>query len=481
MTSAFLTSVAAPSNALIAGVHVPADVLGHILCSCPDFATLGAAVGVCSMWQRVFEAHFSSTVLAVAWNMLGPALPQAVRFVRYPYAEKTPNDWGDGEEDVTDDDSDTEGAGTSKKKIKTPPTLPETDAIGELTVAERIQLRKNAATVEKLEALFSIRHKTRTSKTSTLTAAESHRFTRAMYRIMLYCALFYLPLDLDDIDSMEDEPGVLDKIKHARKAMLAEYPLAHQAEVFAVVAFLHELIAEVLYGDSDGAGRTFILAPSLKDVCLATGPAVILRAHTNARLVAVFEEALEPEMLNSDGNPLYGGFVSEPLESIWAAQQGGPPETGLGVILDSMQSVSVAPDKCAQCNLKGVKLWNEANWPSLIPVDFWALLPGKLNKNPIEGKALVQLLMAQPADIVVSQIYDEVLLPEFAAWGKDESLCGGCLEKLVGAHLCAWAWKRRVEAGWKPPPKCWYGYSCNTQMHRRTHAKDKTHLCAPTR
>ncbi|KAJ7034190.1 hypothetical protein C8F04DRAFT_1183476 [Mycena alexandri] len=460
MTSAFLTPVAAASSATISGIQVPADVLGHILSSCPDFVTLGAAVGVCSTWQQVFETHPTSTVLAVAFNVVGPALPQAVRFVRYPYPEKTPNDWGDGEDgeegqdgededpEATDDDSDDGGAGPSKikvqRKTKTTAKLPETDSIGELTVAERMQLQRNAAIVEKLEALFSLRHKNRTSKTSTLTAVESHRFRRAMYRIMLYCELFYLPLNLDDIDSMEDDPGVLDKIKEARQAVLEEYSLPHQAEIFAVVNFLHELIRDVLDGDE---------VERLKDICLATGPAVILRAH-KARSADVFEEALEAEMMTSgEDNQLYSGFFSETLEQIWAQRQIVPPETGFVVILDDVQSVPA--DKCAQCNVKGVKLWSEANWEDLINVDFCALLRGQLNQNEIETEALVQLFMSPNcgADAVVSEIYD-VLLPEFAAWKKDESLCEGCLEKLVGAHLHLWLYKRKIAGGWKPQQKC---------------------------
>jgi hypothetical protein len=73
---------------------------------------------------------------------------------------------------------------------------------------------------------------------------------------MLYCELFYLPLNLDDIDSMEDEPGLLEKIEEARHAMLSEYPTPHLLEIRAVVAFLHELIGEVL--DEDDFERVFI-------------------------------------------------------------------------------------------------------------------------------------------------------------------------------------------------------------------------------
>jgi hypothetical protein len=46
-------------------------------------------------------------------------------------------------------------------------------------------------------------------------------------------------------------------------------------------------------------------------------------------------------------------------------------------------------------------------------------------------------------DIVVAEIYD-MLTPEFAAWKKDESVCSGCLDKLIGAHLHLWLYKRKI-------------------------------------
>lgn len=95
------------------------------------------------------------------------------------------------------------------------------------------------------------RYKDRSSKTSKLTELESHRFTRAMYRVMLYCELFYLPLNLDDIDAMEfNEPGVLKKIAKKRHAMLDEYPTSDLLEIRAVVEFLHGMISSVLDSES---------------------------------------------------------------------------------------------------------------------------------------------------------------------------------------------------------------------------------------
>jgi hypothetical protein len=95
------------------------------------------------------------------------------------------------------------------------------------------------------------RYKDRSSKTSKLAELESHRFARAMYRVMLYCELFYLPLNLDDIDAMEfNEPGVLEKIAKKRHAMLDEYPTSDLLEIRAVLEFLHGMISSVLDSES---------------------------------------------------------------------------------------------------------------------------------------------------------------------------------------------------------------------------------------
>ncbi|KAJ7469932.1 hypothetical protein B0H11DRAFT_2042835 [Mycena galericulata] len=486
--SIFLAPVSADPSPHI----IPNDIVETVLRASPDFGTLYSAIGVSKTWHRVFQTHPKSVVLSVAQNSVGPALSQAVRFIRYPYPEKTPNHWGADEEqdadeededsDPTEDDTedeDEDGGASKKRPLKSAPKSPrkdlpapsESDDIGELSLQERAQLEKNAKIVTKLGALFSLRHKDRTSRTSQLTAIESHRFARAMYRIMLYCELFYLPLNLDDIDSMEDEPEELETIQKARHALLNEYPTPELLELRAVVAFLHELIGEVV--DQEDYDR-------LKDICLSTGPAVILEAYVSKQ-PDVFEEALEHEVMTSgEDNILFGGFFSTPLDKIWTERVVAAPVDEWGAILDEVRGQS---DACAQCGVvAGLGLWSEANWVNLINVDFCAHLLGNLNKNDIETEALVGLFMSSTcgADVVVSEIYD-MKTAEFSAWKKDESLCSVCLDKLIGAHLHLWLFKRKVQDGWTPTGNCWYGYNCRTQVHKREHAKTKNHLCAPTR
>ncbi|KAJ6464546.1 hypothetical protein C8R45DRAFT_1024371, partial [Mycena sanguinolenta] len=350
MVLAFLTPMAAGPSMGLCGVTMPNEVLGHVLASSPDFDTLHASLAVCSTWNRAFETQPASILQSVARDVVGPALPQAVRFIRYPYPEKIQNDWvqeddeGEADSEAAEDDSDEEGPVKAKAKVPKP-KMPENTTIGKLTPEERMRLQKNTGTVAKLEELFSLKHK----KVNKLTALESHRFTRAMYRVMLYCELFYLPLTLDDIDAMEDhEPGVLTKIHTSRHAMLDEYSTPHLLEIRAVVAFLHEMIAEVLDGEE---------FERLKDICIATGPAVVLQAHA-AKSSGVFEEALELEMMRSgEDNELYGGFLSKPLEKIWKKWKVAPPVSEMDAILEE-----IVPkiDACAQCG-KVDELWSEAS------------------------------------------------------------------------------------------------------------------------
>ncbi|KAJ7663165.1 hypothetical protein DFH06DRAFT_1296040 [Mycena polygramma] len=346
MSSAFLTPVSAAPGMRIHGVDIPNDVLGSILASAPDFNTLHVAMRVSNKWHRVFETHPKSVMQAVARNVAGPALPQAMCALRYPYPEKTPNDWGDeegGDEmddpEATEDHDEDEGMNPKPEKAAGTPHNPvatyESESIVQLTPMERMQLQENAATVRALEDIFSLRYKDGTSKSSTLSTTESHRFARALYRTMTFCTLFYLPLNLDDIDAMADEDGTIPKILDARYAHLDEFPADELMQLRAVVAFLHELIAEVLDDEED--------SERLKDICLTTGPAVILAAH-RARTTDAFDAALELEMLSSgEDNALYGGFFDGPLARIWEERGVAVPEEGADTraILDGSEVVGV--------------------------------------------------------------------------------------------------------------------------------------------
>ncbi|KAJ6460528.1 hypothetical protein C8R45DRAFT_1108942 [Mycena sanguinolenta] len=69
------------------------DIVGQIMVSCPTFGTLEVSALASKAFYRGLRAHPKSITRAVAYNIVGPALPQALRVIRYPYDDyKSPED-----------------------------------------------------------------------------------------------------------------------------------------------------------------------------------------------------------------------------------------------------------------------------------------------------------------------------------------------------------------------------------------------------
>ena len=63
--------------------NLPRDVLDHVLLSLTDFSALSAALRSSRQLYDVFISHPRSIALAIAFNVVGLALPQAARLVHY--------------------------------------------------------------------------------------------------------------------------------------------------------------------------------------------------------------------------------------------------------------------------------------------------------------------------------------------------------------------------------------------------------------
>lgn len=100
------------------------DIVDRILTFLPDFSTLGAIILTSQHFYNVFKIHSNSIIRAVAYNITGPALPQAISLLRSP---SEPNAWL------------------------------ETDPVSPITGLEAQSLVKNATVVAALENLFSSR------------------------------------------------------------------------------------------------------------------------------------------------------------------------------------------------------------------------------------------------------------------------------------------------------------------------------------
>ncbi|KAJ7723712.1 hypothetical protein B0H14DRAFT_3519866 [Mycena olivaceomarginata] len=452
---------------------LPSDIVDQLLAASPDFDALNASIRVSKAWCEAYEAHPTSIALAVARNMVGEALPQAMRFLRYPYPKKDDNEWPrdadnedeDEEKDSEEDSEDEERDGMREKRkrqkaIKLPRrSLSESAQIGELTPEEQRKLQENAAIVTQLEALFSSRY-----KTSRLTPLESSRFARAIYRVMLYCELFYYPLMIDDTDAYEKDDPEIVKIYRDRSAMLNEYPTPELLEICTIVAFLHDLICDV----EEAEGHEEL--ECLLDICLSTGPAVILQAYL-AKSINIFDEVLHPETVLKERQEVSPQTEWDAiLEKVSPRPQLQPP----------MAYIPFEPSEWVPRAARNAMAFPDsaADWDTLDMVYFRAQFKGNLSKNEHEIDVLEAVFLSRTdrSRSIVEEIHDVKTLA-FAAWAEEGDLCSACLDKLVSL----WLLKRKVKEGWKPTPDCWYGYDCNTQVHNRAHAREKNHLCTPTK
>ncbi|KAJ7160031.1 hypothetical protein C8R46DRAFT_905708 [Mycena filopes] len=191
------------------------DIVHRILLFLPDFRALKAVILSSKSLHAVFASHPHTTVKAVASNLVGPALLAALNLVRNTGPTLAQDDpWGFG-------------------KATAEGTEP-----GVITPEEARELASNAVVVNTLEDIYSSRHKDRSSQSSILSAVESLRFTRAMYRIMLFQKTF--PANntpfFDDSDTDEEE-----EIKTARKDFFAMFPTQELREIYIVDNFIGAL------------------------------------------------------------------------------------------------------------------------------------------------------------------------------------------------------------------------------------------------
>ncbi|KAK7007517.1 hypothetical protein R3P38DRAFT_3027741 [Favolaschia claudopus] len=317
------------------------DVLDRIFTFCPTFTTLHSLMLVSKAFYTVYQTHPRSITRAVAYNIVGPALPQALRAIRYPY--------GDDEDRLVDREYHKEDADTMAT------TCPEEHEVSVITAKEKIELQENAQVVQNLEDVYSLIEKDRTSATSVLTAEESWRFRRAMYRIMLYCRLF--PGDrytLDEIEDLEEEG--IQQIQKQRTAVLAEYATDELMQLYAVVRFLCGILEHVI-GDEE-------LAPGLVYLFLSLGPDSILHAYED-RNYDLLEDLLGYSILEDDSDSaLYKGYFSIPLNNIWTARNvTAPPKDDEPATKYILDEIIGANDTCSQCPTPGeLKLITSANW-----------------------------------------------------------------------------------------------------------------------
>ena len=234
------------------------DILDRIFAFLSDYDTLRSLILTSKAFHAVFQAHPNSIIRAISYNLVGPALPQAIRYMRYKAKKPDSDDDSDGS--ATEDSDEEEGEKAESKKQTTPPAPePESTLIAPIKHTEIESLINNHTVVKKLEDLFSrkcvsiilfhghqstkllYRHKDRSFSSSALTSMESWRFRRAMYRIMLFAELFPWSLYEEEYDEAE-----VDRIIIQHRKFLEDFTTPELQELYSAALFLVELNQQML-------------------------------------------------------------------------------------------------------------------------------------------------------------------------------------------------------------------------------------------
>ncbi|KAF5382585.1 hypothetical protein D9615_002789 [Tricholomella constricta] len=438
------------------------DVVDRILTFLPNYSTLQATILASKAFHNVFKMYPTATIRAVSYNVVGPALPQAISVLRY----SLPDSDSDGQTNLS----------------MTPPPRPweETDPVSPISNEECRALQRNAQVVNTLEDLFSSRHKDRASQTSILHSMESWRFRRAVYRLMLFAKAFPPDEYEDDFDS--DEPpdaNELLRVRVQRKKLLAKFTNSELREVNSVAIFLIEVakwahIADGLHYDGAlGSG----------DLPLARGPTMILEAYQNKYVEDLVGECHDDQMPS-----MLAEYIFDPLSRIWRERNEKPPPSDTTHWNSILDTIHGGADMCHRCNVvRGFDLWNESNWGYLEGVStslnrnaIPQLVKGNFISNVLDGPNFRTRVMNVAYTKLLNEIY-QVKTSAYDTWNKQDWLCEACIIEIIRSHLHLWYLERKRENGEQIPEDCWYGYDCRTQTHSMHHAARVNHLCAPTR
>ncbi|KAH7923083.1 hypothetical protein BV22DRAFT_1036762 [Leucogyrophana mollusca] len=425
-----------------------ADLTDRILTSLPDFKTLQSTILTSKSIYSVFRNRPHSIVRAVAYNQIGPALPQAVRLVRCGHAKLwlKPVDELLGEDELV------------KHSI--------------LTNEEVRMLVDKAKVVEGLEDIFSWREKDRNFTTSQLSAAESARFHRAMYRIWLFATIYghTACVHRDDIEFDEHET------RQHEKKFLASFVTPELREIERLATFMCQIAT---WAENAGYTEHEYFGDSFSDFALFHGPHAVLAAYSDD--MGWVEPFDDDDFLLERYDGFLFSAVSRVLEE--RKQSHMTDEQAKKIVLDNIIG---GEDKCERCqsdSVKGTSLWGPNNWsflPGFVRLYDWKdKLKGRLGFNIAETVGFNQACSATPWPILIGEVFDQKT-EAYDLWNKDDWICRDCLEIFLKNHLHLWYLEKKRETG-VIPENCWYGYNCRTQMHNMDHARKLNHWCEPTK
>ncbi|KAL1744596.1 hypothetical protein HDZ31DRAFT_38350, partial [Schizophyllum fasciatum] len=506
------------------------DVIQQILCWLPDFSSLKIAVVSCKAFHRVWSIYPIQIEHAVATNIVGSALPQALRLARYQAPEANPSD----------------------------PLMAvqhmETDAPRRIKSFVKRYLVNDSVAVSKLEDIFSTmqalgvcytrQHKTRLPLTSQLTEIEAYRFRRAMYRYMLYCHLFNMRYPWIYIAGWHGEyrESTISQERRLHVEFLQQFDDDGLRQINTVSEFLSNFMLRIL-GLQPLEPECIVLAAP-EDFLRACGPIEILECYRTRSLIAMEDLAYDVTETGI-AEEIVSSFFVEPLKQIMQARKAEFKPRDMSTILDDIPGEQATCDRCRA--VKGFRLYDWTNYqelriafrePDTAHFSLPGLFKGHLAHHCTEGRKIKEYfddeqfnynvfmeemftysapVPATPAQADVSsasleQWADAVDGEEpdatepqdapqassaaplagagFAGPSPDswdglstsDALCISCIQGYLAEFLPRWWLDHQRKAGATiPQENCWYGWNCRTQTHSVHHATRLNHFCKPTR
>ncbi|KAF9061443.1 hypothetical protein BDP27DRAFT_1338083 [Rhodocollybia butyracea] len=468
------------------------DIIESILLCSRTFSSLLATILTSKSFYRVFQTHPKSIVYSVAYNIAGPALPQAILCIRHPHISKPALKhlgWGNEFEDSGDEEEAAENEPVDLEALLQEP----------ITAEETHKLVPNAKLVERMEDLFSFRYHDRHSSSSQLSLSESTNFRKAVYHLMLYSSIFHpssWPYVDDDSDESDFERRSREQLRKRIK-LLSALHTPELLQMHSAAEFLREMLSYCMRSDGYPDG--------VDDLAIGAGPRLIMQCFDRPEEgLAPLEDILDYIEEELEFHPQVSRYLSDPLVKVLDERKVPHPPSDFTHWRSILPGITQDNSQCDRCSQNYGFMFFHRNTPKdQIPSGAyniahsdththpWNNLPqflkGTLRYNAVTKQSLRQHV-AQLGPNSLQQIWDtiwdlnlveqisEPMVSPLADWKRDSFLCEQCLKDFLIENL--WKWLRHAEAASGPlNENCWYGYNCRTQSHKLAHAEKLNHLC----
>ncbi|KAK6991766.1 hypothetical protein R3P38DRAFT_2803474 [Favolaschia claudopus] len=395
---------------------LPNDILDRILQWSPTFQTLLAAICVSKAWYNVFQTHPKSTLRSVATNVVGPALADAVRVLRYAKNEDTTS-------------SDEEFDAFSKEEF--------------------IRLRVNANVVNELEAIFrlnmpddedsvmELEENERDEIVSRRTAMLDKYSTNELVELnatLTFLRSVALSSGGEDGDLDDDDDAIRvnsDMLISPGPASVLE---AHQCQEIST------------------------LVEQIGDTVWSAGPFSLLLNFFTAPLQRIWNQRQVDAPSNSD---------EEMREILLDKQEVSPSAAAFQKLNNLAFEATVVGAVITHSYAKKQEDWNELH------LDLRPLLRGKITGNFTDMGVFDDAKPNKNIPRMMAELFEVPRTEDkFKDWNKSDALCSTCLNKFVSAHLHIWLLERKLKDGYDALEDCPFG----TGMATTAKSRQKSHF-----